>query len=286
MVRALFARSTLLALAGASIACSGGGDAGVDDGASDPAPGAPPPSAAASGEPASEPGATGTPAPDAGGAHDAGAHDAAAPADAAPLDAGPKCKKELTVVFSVGTGAGAVGAHTNGCWTVVDADGAANHAFRKCSTSNFVVQNAGAANYAYDDTNPTRPLSDDQSFLAKCSSGATGTGFEYMAYRGSWRLITAPRIDAYFAELYSSDQTISDSYASWQTTIAGHTVSPMINIGPNDPATIESSALKMCNRVSSHGYFGVYNSAWQDGMTATDARAVGIAKALNTCTGG
>jgi hypothetical protein len=188
-------------------------------------------------------------------------------------------------VFTVGTGASAVGSHSNGCWTVIDADGAANHAYRKCSTSNFVVENGNAASYAYDDTNPTRPLADDQSFLAKCSAGATGTGFEYMAYRGGWRLLTAPHLVAYFAELYSSDQAIADSYSLWQTTISGHTVSPMINIGPHDPATIEGSALKMCNRTPSRGYFGVYNAAWREGMAATDARAVAIAKALNTCTG-
>lgn len=217
--------------------------------------------------------------------NDGATKDAPAHHDAAPADSAPACKKNLTVVFSVGTGASAVLSHSNGCWAVVDADGAANHAYRKCSTSSFVVGNPQAASYAYDDTHPTRPLSQDQSFLAQCSSGATGTGFEYMAYRGGWRLLTAPRIDAYFAELYSSDATIDDYYALWQTTISGHTVSPMINIGPHDAATIESSGLKMCNRVATHGYFGVYNAAWQEGMTSTDARAVAIAKALNACTG-
>ena len=58
----------------------------------------------------------------------------------------------------------------------------------------------------------------------------------------------------------------------------------MINIGPSAPATIEASGLKMCERVATHGYFGVYNAAWQQGMAPSDARAQAIAKALNACT--
>jgi hypothetical protein len=217
---------------------------------------------------------------DSGAAHDAGTHH-----DAAPPDAGPFCKKHLTVVFAVGVGAGAVGAYSNGCWTVVDADGAANASFRKCSTSSFVVKNPSAPSYAYDDTNPTRPLSEDQNFLAQCSSGATGEGFEYMAYRGSWRLLTAPHLTAYFAELYSSDTTVDDNYAEWQTPMSGHTVSPMINIGPSDTSTIGASGLKMCGRVADKGYFGVYNGAWQQGMATGDPRAKALGDALDTCTG-
>lgn len=211
-------------------------------------------------------------------------YDASHP-DAAKIDAGgPACKKHLTVVFAVGTGAGAVASHSNGCWTVIDADGAANPQYRKCSTGKLVVQNPGAPNYAFDDTNPNAPLSSDQSFLGQCSSGAAGDGFEYMAYRGSWRLLTAPHIKAYFAELYSTDQTIDDYYGLWPTTLSGQTVSPMINIGPNDPPTIKSSALKMCQRVADHGYFGVYNGAYKIGMGPTDARALALVAALDDCT--
>jgi hypothetical protein len=213
--------------------------------------------------------------------------DGAAPSPDAGMrtpDAGPSCRKQLTVVFSVGTGAGAVASLSNGCWNVVDADGSANRSFRKCSTGSFMVVNPNAPNYAYDDTNPTRPLSQDQSFLSQCSSGATGDGFEYMAYRGSWRLLTATRMKAYFAELYSSDQTIDDYFSMWPRTLSGHTVWPMINIGPSDSSTIHSAATNMCNPLADGGYFGVYNGDWQTPMAATDARARALANALNTCT--
>jgi hypothetical protein len=285
--------SLAVALASASIACSGGSGGSGDGEPAGPAPGddASPAEAAAGVDAAGGEPADASPPHDAGGATDAAApHDAGAGHDAghdavAPHDAAPACKKQLTVVFAVGTGAGSVASLSNGCWTVIDADGAANPQYRKCSTSSFVVKNGGAPNYAYDDTNPSRPLSEDQNFLSQCASGATGVGFEYMANRGGWRLLTAPHMAAYFAELYTSDTTIADSYSLWQTPISGHTVSPMINIGPNDPATIDSAAQKMCARVDDKGYFGVYNGDWQNGMSATDARAKAVAHALDVCTG-
>lgn len=200
-------------------------------------------------------------------------------------DAAPPCKKKLTVVCSVGTGCGAVRSLSNGCWVAINADGAATKQYRKCSTSNFVVKNPGAPNYAYDDTNPNRPLSADKSYLAKCSSGATGIGFEYMAYRnGTWRLLTAPHMKAYFAELYSSDQHVWDYYAHWPKSLSGHTVYPMINIGPQQPATIQKATATTCAAVARGGYFGIYNSDWAHGMGAADARAKALAAALNKCT--
>jgi hypothetical protein len=171
----------------------------------------------------------------------------------------------------------------------VDADGGEpNSPFRKCSTvgpNGYVVHNATAPNYAYDDTNPTVLLSKQQNFLNTCASGATGDGYEYMAYRGGWRLMTAPGMKAYFGELYTTDLTVDDSYSLWATTVNGHTVSPMINIGPNQPMTIHDGALKMCNRVANNGYFGVYNGDWRNAMNSTDPRAVALSKALNECTG-
>ena len=268
-------RVPLLLLISAAIACGATAD-------NDPAPQIDPasvdPTASGSG---SQDDAS---ANDGAAALDGGSPIDAAHSDAAKVDAGPPCKKHITVVFAVGTGAGAVASHANGCWTVVDADGAANSKFRKCSTSSFVVQNATAANFAFDDTNPTAPLSSDQTFLSQCASGATGDGYEYMAYRGAWRLLTAPHVKAYFAELYSTDQTIDDYYSLWPTTLNGHAVSPMINIGPNDPTTIGSAALKMCNRVANNGYFGAYNGAYKLGMGPTDARALALVNALDKCT--
>jgi hypothetical protein len=210
-------------------------------------------------------------------------------------DAGPACLKELTVVYSVGTGAAALRGHSNGCWTVLDADGAANASFRKCSTSNQIVKNPGAINYAYDDTNPSRPLSQDQGFLGDCSGGATGDGYEYMAYRGSWRLLSAPHLRAYFAELYGD--AVDDVDGFWSqpgvykgnAQLAGKTnVYPMINVGPpsssNLEGRIETDALAICKTIKNHGYFGTYVATYADPMPATDPRVLALAKALNKCT--
>jgi hypothetical protein len=202
----------------------------------------------------------------------------------------PSCKKTIKVVFTVGTGSGA--ARSNGCWSVIDADGSANKAFRKCSTSNFKVTNAGAPNYAYDDTNPEHGGA-DQPFLHQCSEGATGDGYEYLAFRsGRWRLISAPHLRGFFAELYYSDQDVS---SIWHQNgvyrnnrhLRGHRhVYPMINIGPQEPRRIAVDALSMCRSVRNHGYMSAYNADWQHGMGASDARLTALEHALNRCTRG
>jgi hypothetical protein len=229
-----------------------------------------------------------------GSAHDgadAAVHaDASAPRDAAPD--GPACSKHLTVLFSVGTGAGSLASHAHGCWEVVDADGSANPSFRKCSTGNWIVHNPGAANYAFDDSNPNDPLAQDQSFLSQCSAGATGEGFEYLAYRGSWRLLfPATHLKAFFAELYSSDDQVDDDWPGayvGNSQLAKHTVYPMINIGPrNDPSPqgkIKNDGLAICKTIGDGGYFGVYVGAWDQPMGDNDARIVALADALDECT--
>ena len=219
--------------------------------------------------------------------------DASAPD--AHADAGPTCTKHITVVFSVGVGAGGLATHSNGCWTVVDADGAANHKFRKCSTSNFTVGNPLADNYSYDDTNPTRALSQDQTFLSQCSAGTTGDGFEFMAYRGSWRLLGAPNLRAYFAELYGDatndvDSLLSSSgvYTGNAQLAAHNNVYPMINIGPPASAHLEShigaTTLALCKKIANHGYFGTYVATWPSGLPDNDPRTLAVANALNKCT--
>jgi hypothetical protein len=217
----------------------------------------------------------------------------AVPAGAA--DAGPSCAKHLTVVFSVGVGAAGLATHTNGCWTVIDADGAANHKFRKCSTSNFQVGNPQAANYSYDDTNPTRPLGQDQGFLSQCAASTTGDGYEFMAYRGSWRLLGAPNLRAYFAELYGDATNDVDSLLSssgvynGNAQLAAHkNVYPMINIGPPASAHLENhigaTTLALCKKIADHGYFGTYVATWPSGLPANDPRTLAVANALNKCT--
>ena len=223
---------------------------------------------------------------DADAAVDAHTHDAAPDA--------PSCKKEITVVASVGTGAGALDGHSNGCWHVIDADGAANKAFRKCSTSNYQVKNASAANYAFDDTNPLASLSQQQSFLSQCSSGASGDGYEYMAYRGGWRFLSAPHLRAYFAELYGDGTDDIDSLWSQQGVYQGnaeiksHGAYPMMNVGPTPgsglESTIESQGLAICKTIPDKGYFGTYVATWDQPMGPSDPRVLAFAKALDACT--
>jgi hypothetical protein len=232
----------------------------------------------------------------------------AAPSDVAPMEdaavfddraAAPdqdaaviSCGKHLTVLFSVGTGAGSLASHASGCWSVVDADGAANKSYRKCSTGGGVVQNPSAPNYAFDDTNPNNPIVQQQAFLQQCSSGATGEGFEYMAYRGSWRLLyPATNLKAFFAELYVGDGDVDDYWPSAYTNnaqLAKHTVYPMINIGPtSDPSPagkIKSDSVAICKTIRDNGYFGVYVGTWNQPMGATDARIMALADALDACT--
>lgn len=231
-------------------------------------------------------------APTDAGHHDGG--DAGHPHDAA-AEAAPACGKQLTVIFSVGTGAGSLASHANACWSVVDADGAANKQWRKCSTSNYVVKNASAPNWAFDDSNPNAPLSQDESFLQQCASGSTGEGFEYLAYRGSWRLMfPATHLKAFFAELYTGDDAVDDLWSqpgvyTGNAQLANHTVYPMINIGPTSPPSnvatvIENGALAMCKTVKDGGMFGVYVGTWSQPMPSNDPRIVALAKALDACT--
>jgi hypothetical protein len=221
--------------------------------------------------------------------------DATGEGSAPPPDAGPVCTKQLTVLFAVGTGAGSLASHQNGCWTVVDADGAANNQYRKCSTSDWMVKNPSAPNYAFDDMNPNDSLGMDQSFLQSCSAGATGDGWEYLAYRGSWRLVfPANHLKAFFAELYTSDAHVDDLWFTQGVyqgngQLGAHTVYPMINIGPvpTPPglsATIENDGLAICKTINNNGYFGVYVGAWNQPMPANDPRVVALASALDSCT--
>jgi len=222
------------------------------------------------------------------------AGDAGHPHDAA-AEAAPACGKHITVVFSVGTGAGSLASHASACWSVVDADGAADKQWRKCSTSNYVVGNPSAPNWAFDDSNPNAPLSQDQSFIQQCAAGSTGEGFEYLAYRGSWRLMfPETHLKAFFAECYTGDDAVDDLWSqpgvySGNSQLANHTVYPMINIGPTTPPSnvatvVENGALAMCKTVKDGGMLGVYVGTWNQPMPSNDPRILALAKAVDTCT--
>ena len=202
------------------------------------------------------------------------------------------CSKHLTVLFSVGTGAGALSSHAGACWDVIDADGAANKQWRKCSTSNFVVANPTAPNWAFDDTNPNAPLTDDENFIQKCAAGSTGDGYEYMAYRGGWRLLfPETHLRAFFAELHAGDGDVDDNWPSAyvnNSQLANHTVYPMINIGPtnvsNPAPTIKTDGLAICKTIKDGGMFGVYVGTWNQPMSSSDPRILALASALDACT--
>jgi hypothetical protein len=210
----------------------------------------------------------------------------------APMAPSVACSKRLTVVFSVGTGRQGVAKRSNGCWTTVNASGSSNKQFRKCSTTTFVVGNPAAPNYAYDDTNPHHSLAQEKSFLAACSNGATGDGYEYLAYRGGWRILAAPHLKAKFAELYGTSPSDIDSlwYVSgvYRGGIGARAdVFPMINYGPPLVAGIgkkvHDEALKICKSVQG-GYFGTYYATFSTKPAEDDPRLVGLAQALNECT--
>lgn len=210
-----------------------------------------------------------------------------------PAVKGPACKKHLTVIFTVGV-PGTSKMTPNGCWTPVITDGSAVKTYRKCTTSNFQAGNATAANYAYDDTNPNHPLAQEKTFLAACANGATGDGYEFMAYRGGWRPLAASHLRATFAELYGSAPTDIASLFHVTGVYKGNPIStrkdvfPMMNFGPPAASHLETKvkteALALCKTVADGGYLGMYNASYQEGMTATDPRLLAIESALDTCT--
>ncbi len=289
-------RSSLLGIASLLVACSGGGSGspgspaeGPADGTGDSiAPGQDGGSLAEAGGDAAQPGNDGAPLLDAG----------PPPPDASKGDAGPLCKKNLAVICTVGTDCGPISSHSNGCWTSIDADGAIpGSKWRKCSSNTFTVGNASAPNWALDDTSLSHPAGADPTFLNQCASGASGYGFEYMAFRGGWELLGHAGLKAYFAELHSSDNDVDDYYrtSAWQgnAQLAAHSnVYPMINIAPIgvDPSSAASTILadgyELCTKVADGGYFAIYAGDWRNGYGNGDARAVAMGTALDLCTQG
>jgi hypothetical protein len=207
----------------------------------------------------------------------------------------PKCTKRITVISTVGV-PGASKFRTNGCWTVIVTDGAARPKdYRKCSTGTFDVQNPKAPSYAYDDTNPLHPLGAEKRFLERCAAGATGVGWEFMAYRGAWRLLHTHHLRAYFAELYGSSPRDIDSLWYVHGVYRGNDrlarrthVFPMINFGTPRAAKLErrvaAETYKTCRSVRNRGYFGLYNASWREGMPVDDPRLRAVERGLNACT--
>ncbi|MEO7111249.1 MAG: hypothetical protein ABI183_12495, partial [Polyangiaceae bacterium] len=200
----------------------------------------------------------------------------------------PRCKKRLTVTFAVYTYL-AKELGSNGCWTaentVSDPD------FRDCHINGTVVHRSGTK-WFYDDTNPYNALASERLRVERCAKGEK-RGFEYLAFRDSrWRIVRAPHVSAYFAELYTSDATIDDLYYD-SGVFRGNAalrknkrVAPMLNVAPYPPrysaAEIERQILKVCGHVKNHGYIGLYE--WHFPLKEGSTYMTTIERALNRCT--
>jgi predicted alpha-1,6-mannanase (GH76 family) len=204
------------------------------------------------------------------------------------------CQKHVTVEFSVAIGASGLRTyaddHAEGCWSVLVADpGDPASDFRTCSREGAPVKHLERPNYGYDDTSPEHLLSDDKADLAACAKGATGIGFEYMAYRGGWRLLPAPHLTAYIAELQASDDDVD---AFWPGAyvdngqLRDHPVYPMINISPSNAKTkIEEDGPAICDTIDDDGYFGIYVGHWETTkIPDDDPRLAALGNVLDHCT--
>lgn len=215
---------------------------------------------------------------------------ASAPVKSAKPPAKPpiRCKKRIHVTFAVYTYLTDT-MKSNGCWTAdrttQDDD------FRECH-SDGDIKRAGGDDFFYDDTNPFNSLATERARVARCAKGEK-RGFEYLAFRDSrWRIVRAPHVSAYFAELYTSDATIDDLYYD-SGVFRGNAslkknkrVAPMLNVAPYparySAGDIEREILKVCGHVKNHGYIGLYE--WHFPLKEGSSYMTTIERALNRCT--
>lgn len=200
----------------------------------------------------------------------------------------PRCKKRLHATFAIYTYL-ANDLASNGCWvperTTQDDD------YRACHSDGEIERSKGSR-FFYDDTNPRNALSTEKARVARCAKGAD-LGFEYLAYRDvRWRIVRAPHVAAYFAELYTDDTRIDDLWYDrgvyrGNATLAKHTrVAPMLNVAPYPPRytprEIEKEILKVCAHVKNHGFIGLYE--WHFPLSHDSPYLAAVEKALNRCT--
>ncbi|MGH7329318.1 MAG: hypothetical protein ACREJX_13300 [Polyangiaceae bacterium] len=213
----------------------------------------------------------------------------AAGATTAPAKKKPvRCKKRIHATFAIYTYL-AEDLNSNGCWTAdrtkQDTD------FRECH-SNGEIKDPKGKDFFYDDTNPSNAFSLEKLRVDRCAKGEK-RGFEYMAFReGLWRLVRAPHVAAYFAELYTDDTRIDDLYYDrgvfrGNKTLAKHSrVAPMLNIAPYPPkyatSTIEKEIVKVCSHVKNHGFIGFYE--WHFPLSHDSKYLKTVERALNRCT--
>ena len=206
----------------------------------------------------------------------------------APSKPAVRCKKRIHVTFAVYTYL-ASNLHDNGCWvadrTIQDSK------FRECH-SNGDIKDPKGDEFFYDDTNPSNASRTETLRIDRCAKGEK-RGFEYMAFRDArWRLVRAPHVAAYFAELYTDDTRIDDLWYDrgvyrGNAALKKHSrVAPMLNVAPY-PARysqreIEKEILKVCSHVKNHGYIGMYE--WHFPLSSGSPYLATISRALNRCT--
>ncbi len=199
-----------------------------------------------------------------------------------------RCKKRIHATFAIYTYL-SDNMKDNGCWTAERTT--QDDDFRECH-SDGDIKRANGDEFFYDDTNPYNALSTEKLRVERCAKGER-RGFEYLAFRDSrWRIVRAPHVAAYFAELYTSDETIDDLYYD-RGVFRGNDalrknkrVAPMLNVAPYPPRystrEIEKEILKVCGHVKNHGYIGLYE--WHFPLTEGSAYMTAIERALNRCT--
>ena len=207
---------------------------------------------------------------------------------APPPPAPVRCKKRIHATFAIYTYL-AEDLHSNGCWTAdrtkQDPD------FRECH-SNGEIKDPNGDDFFYDDTNPSNAFSLEKLRVDRCAKGEK-RGFEYMAFRDDrWRLVRAPHVAAYFAELYTDDTRIDDLYYDrgvyrGNATLAKHSrVAPMLNIAPYPPRytpkEIEKEIVKVCSHVKNHHFIGFYE--WHYPLSHDSPYLKAVERALNRCT--
>lgn len=214
------------------------------------------------------------------------------------------CAKTIVVNFIV---YGAMTAPvSNGCW-------AFNRIVQNTSTfsicqndkdndgdslGDFDADNDGfrgsGPNLVFDETDPGKSLSNENSRLFDCGNGGTIYA-EYMHYSAEnterwcslnvglgscWRKNGSVPVTRYFAELYSNGSQVRDLSGTWPG--AGSSGSrPTIDITPdknNEPA-IDSDVGWECSQTPNGGYMSIYGDG---GLDATNEGYV--QGELNTCT--
>jgi hypothetical protein len=194
----------------------------------------------------------------------------------------PACGRRVTVTVAAYQYVGNPGEHgipqDNGCWTMerVAKD---NPEWEICNSHGELDHGHGATHWAYDDTNGSNGASHDASLITQCAHRAWSWGYVYMANRGAGWLRRVPWARRYFAEIYSSNDTVDDQFGAWSAQRG--VGEPMINLVPSASSdTLYRATRRLCSEVGAGGHLGLY--VHDQGLVGPHLQAV--VQALNDCT--